>query len=142
VNRQFETKTVVGGTVRWKRFGGPGQFWLPNSQLYAAISCKRYQSGLTSQQRLYFGASLGGGPAVFGGYTGFAAWPSGAPGFTQLRLRGGPDADAALAERADEVVTMRWVGGEFLTGSGAAYTDLTSLQSALSDPDMIWLKGP
>lgn len=142
VNRQFEVKAILNGQTYWSRFGGPDQFWLPNSQFYSVISLKRVVIGTTISYRFSFGASLGGGPVVPGPPIDLHAWPVNGPAFTQLRFRGGPLAEPTKAEKANEVVTMRWVGGEFLTGAGAAFTTDTEIQSAFSDVNLAWLKGP
>ncbi len=91
-----------------------------------------------------FSTSLGGGPVAHDStsspltFTGL--WTD--DPFSQLRFRGGSDAESELAETPNEVVTMRWIGGEFLTGSGAAFT-------TESDPDiehafatLDWVSGP
>jgi len=62
--------------------------------------------------------------------------------FSQLRFRGGPDAASTDAETAHEVVTMRWVGGEFLTGTGAAFNTDSEIEHAFDDDSLEWMLGP
>jgi len=70
-----------------------------------------------------------------------SAWQEGMA-FTQLRFRGRHTATSGTAEIANEVVTMRWIDGEFRTGSGSAYDTSAGLLGAFSDPTLAWMKGP
>jgi hypothetical protein len=151
VNKGFEIRAQLNGTTYTRDFGDGYQLWLPNSQFYALISFKPIVSippgpapATSYQYNFYFGASLGGGPVALASSpitVTTSPSPLGAT-FSQLRFRGGPDAIPNNAEKDNEVVTMRWVGGDFQTGSGSSYTTSTTIKSAFSDDTLAWVKGP
>lgn len=129
INFGFILRVMLAGIRGDIPFGNDSQLWIPNSPLYLVLG---YTNGL-----LWAGASLGGGQTVMiDSAVNMLAEQEGTPVFSELRFRSGPSAVSGYGEIANEVVTFRWIGGEF-RDNGVDDSGIPAIFEELE-----WLMGP